>query len=116
VVVVPASYRTIYISGQIPVNAKGEVVGKGDFRQQVVQVYENLKKALTSAGATFDNVIKMTTYVANLNTEYLTVIREVRSNYLNKKNPPANTTVGIATSNPDILLEVEAIAAVTSPG
>jgi len=109
-VIVPPGYKTIYISGQIPVNAKGEIVGKGDFKQQTIQVFENLKRALTSTGASFDDVVKMNTYVANFNAQSLSIIREIRSNYINKKNPPANTTVGITTSNPDILLEIEVVA------
>jgi len=103
---------SIYIAGQVPVNANGEIAGKGNLKLQAIQVYENLKKSLTSAGASFDDVVKMNTYVANLTPQALSIVRDIRSRYLNGKNPPANTTIGITTSNPDILLEIDAIAAI----
>ena len=101
---------TIYIAGQVSANAKGEVVGKGDLRAQAAQVYENLKICLQSAGATFEDIVKMNTYVVNFKAEDLTMIREVRKNYLSALNPPASTLVGVqALANPDYLIEVEAV-------
>jgi enamine deaminase RidA (YjgF/YER057c/UK114 family) len=109
--VVAAGTKTIYVSGQVPVNTLGEVVGKGDIKAQTEQVYENLKRILTEAGATFNDVVKMTTYVVNHQPAYLPVIREVRSRYLSKESPPASTLVGVtALANPDYLIEIEAIA------
>jgi enamine deaminase RidA (YjgF/YER057c/UK114 family) len=109
VVVTKSANTTIYIAGEVPFNSKGELIGKGDFRAQVIQVYENMKAALKAAGADFDDVVKMNTYIGNYNPEYLKVVREVRSIYLSKENPPANTTVGVVLS-PDVLIEMEAIA------
>lgn len=110
-VVVTGPGKTIYISGQVSVDAAGLPIGKGDLRKQVTQVYENLKTALTAAGATFADVVKMNTYVVNYNPAHLAVIREVRSGYLSKENPPASTLVGVqALYHPDLLIEIEAIA------
>lgn len=110
-VVISGPGKTIYISGQVPVNASGEIVGKGDLKVQVKQVYENLKLCLTAAGATFDNVVKMNTYVVNYKPEYITTIREVRSGYLSSKNSPASTLAGVqALYHPDVMIEIEAIA------
>ena len=114
----PSSYthvvvagNTVYISGQVAANEKGEVVSKGDLRAQVAKVYENLATCLKAAGVTFDDVVKMNTYVVNFKTEDLAVIREVRTNYLNKEHPPASTLVGVqALAAPDWLVEIEAIA------
>jgi enamine deaminase RidA (YjgF/YER057c/UK114 family) len=112
-VVAVSGGTTIYISGQVPVNEKGETVGKGDFRAQVVQVYENLKTALTAAGATFQDVVKMNTYVVNYRPEDVAVIREVRKEYLSASQPPASTLVGIqALVNPDFRIEIEAVAVI----
>lgn len=112
-VVVTGPGKTIYISGQVSVDATGGIVGKGDLRKQVEQVYENLKSALTAAGATFADVVKMNTYVVNYNPAYVAVIREVRSGYLSKDNPPASTLVGVqALYHPDLLIEIEAIAVI----
>lgn len=114
----PSSYthvvvagNTVYISGQVAANEKGEVVGRGDLRAQVAKVYENLATCLKAAGVTFDDVVKMNTYVVNFKAEDLAVIREVRTNYLNKEHPPASTLVGVqALAAPDWLVEIEAIA------
>lgn len=112
-VVVVTAGKTIYISGQVPVNAKGETVGAGDFRAQVMQVFENLKTALTAAGASFNDVVKMNTYVVNYQPADVAVIREVRKNYLSATHPPASTLVGVqALVNPDFRIEIEAVAVI----
>jgi enamine deaminase RidA (YjgF/YER057c/UK114 family) len=86
-------------------------VGKGDLKAQVARVYENLATCLKSAGVTFDDVVKMNTYVVNLKPEDLAIIREVRSTYLSKEHPPASTLIGVqALAGPDYLIEIEAIA------
>lgn len=103
--------NTVYISGQVANNEKGEVVGKGDLRAQVARAYENLATCLKAAGVTFNEVVKMNTYVVNMKPEDLAVIREVRTNYLNKEHPPASTLVGVQTlASPDWLVEIEAVA------
>jgi enamine deaminase RidA (YjgF/YER057c/UK114 family) len=113
VVVVNGPGKTIYISGQVPVNATGEIVGKGVLNQLVKQVYENLKIALKAAGATFDDVVKMNTYVVNYKPADVAIIREVRSLYLSRENPPASTLAGVqALYHPDIVIEIEAIAVI----
>jgi enamine deaminase RidA (YjgF/YER057c/UK114 family) len=112
-VVMVAGGTTIYISGQVPVNAKGETVGKGDFRAQVVQVYDNLQTALQAVGATFADVVKMNTYVVNYKPEDVAVIREVRKQYLSATQPPASTLVGVeALVNSDFRIEIEAVAVI----
>src|SRR5215471_16416823 len=57
------SGRTIYIAGQVALDKSGNVVGKGDFTAQATQVFENLKSALAAGGATFDHLVKVTTFV-----------------------------------------------------
>jgi enamine deaminase RidA (YjgF/YER057c/UK114 family) len=114
----PASYthvvvagNTVYISGQVSANEKGEVVGKGDLKAQVTRVYENLAACLKAAGVTFNDVVKMNTYVVNFKPEDLGVIRDVRKNYLSADHPPASTLVGVqALASPDWMVEIEAIA------
>jgi enamine deaminase RidA (YjgF/YER057c/UK114 family) len=102
---------TVYISGQVSINEKGEVVGKGDLRAQVTRVYENLSLCLKAVGLDFGDIVKMNTYVVNYKPEDVAVIREVRKNYLSGENPPASTLVGVtALVNPDFMIEIEAIA------
>jgi enamine deaminase RidA (YjgF/YER057c/UK114 family) len=103
--------NTIYIAGQVANNEKGEVVGKGDLDAQARRVYENLKICLQAAGASFNDVVKMNTYVVNYKPENIAIIRNVRKDYVPGENPPASTLVGVqALANPDFLIEVEAVA------
>jgi enamine deaminase RidA (YjgF/YER057c/UK114 family) len=112
-VVASAPGKTIYISGQIPVNETGAAVGINDLRAQTVQVYENLKTCLAAAGATFNDVVKMTTYVVNYKPSDLAVVREVRKSYLSPEHPPASTLVGVqALASEQYLIEIEAIAVI----
>src|SRR6185369_9484764 len=83
-----SSGRTIYIAGQVAFDKAGRVVGKGDFAAQTTQVFENLKLALASVGATFDNVVKVNTYVTDMSQ--IQALREIRTSYFGA-NPPAST-------------------------
>jgi enamine deaminase RidA (YjgF/YER057c/UK114 family) len=112
-VVVAKPGKLVFVAGQVANNHEGKLVGKDDLRVQTVQVFENLKTALSSAGATFDDVVKITWYVKGYKPEYLPTLRDVRNAYVNKAAPPASTLVGVAALfQDDYLLEVEAIAVV----
>src|ERR1700674_1261364 len=108
-VVTARAGKTIYIAGQTAWNASGELVGKGDLRAQAIQVFENLKLALAAAGATFNDIVKYTTFVVNYSPEVRPMLGEVREMYLPKVNPPASTLVGVQSLARDgMLIEVEA--------
>ena len=103
--------RTIYISGQVPLDQAGNVVGAGDFAAQATQVFENLKLALTAAGATFDNIVKVNMYVTDMSQ--IEVLRTIRLRYYGT-NAPASTLVEIAKlARPEFLIEIEAIAVIS---
>jgi len=105
--------RTIYVSGQVAFDAEGRVVGKGDLGGQVRQVYENLAASLAAAGATFDDVVKVNSYVVGLNPSMAGTIREARAPFMPKSHVPASTMVGTPSLiHPDLLLEVEVIACI----
>ena len=105
--------RTIYVSGQVAMDASDAVVGQNDFRAQAKQVFENLKTVLAASGATLDDVVKFTYYVVGHDAEKLRLIREVRDEYLKPANRPASTLVGVqALFRPEFMLEVEAVAVV----
>src|SRR5258705_11153671 len=61
-VVVVEGKRTIFVSGQLARDPKGDVVGKGDMGAQIRQVGENIKAALAAAGATLADIGRTTTY------------------------------------------------------
>ncbi len=108
-VVATDAKKTFYISGQIGIDPQGNV--PDGLSAQTVQVFENLKIALAAVGATFDNVVKMTTLIVNYKIEDRAIIREVRGRYLNPAQPPASTLIGVqALATPDLLIEIEAIA------
>ena len=112
-VVVSGSGKTLYISGQVPVNDAGQIVGAGDLKAQTQQVYENLRYCLRYAGANFEDIVKMTTYVVNYKPSDIEIVREVRKGYLSKENPPASTLVGVqALAHPEYMIEIEAIAVI----
>ena len=105
--------KTIYVSGQVSINERGEVVGKGDMRAQTDQSFRNIALALAAAGATFRDVVKTNLYVVGLRPEHVPIIREVRSRYVSSEHPPVSTLVGVsALVGPDWLIEIEAVAVV----
>ena len=105
--------KTIYISGQVAWDEKVQVVGVGDLRAQAERVFENLKIALEAGGATYDSLVKLTTYVVNLKPEDRVTISEVRKRYIDPAKLPASTMVGVPSLvMPELLIEVEAVAVV----
>ena len=80
-----------------------------DFSAQAKNTFENIRRCLELAGASFGDVVKINYYVTSMdNTAEL---RRVRAQYLNMANPPAATLVQVGLGS-GLLLEVEAIAIV----
>jgi enamine deaminase RidA (YjgF/YER057c/UK114 family) len=112
-VAVASGSRTIYISGQVAVDKTGAVVGAGDLEAQTTQVMKNLGLALQAAGASFADVVKITTYVVDYKPEQRGAIGRARSAFFAGRTPPASTLVGVsALAAPGWLIEIEAIAVV----
>ena len=101
--------RTLYLAGQLPLDKDGKLVGEGDFRAQVKQVFENLKARLEEGGATFKDVVKLNYYLSDASD--LQALRETRNGYINMENPPASTLVVVKRLvREEYLIEIEAIA------
>jgi enamine deaminase RidA (YjgF/YER057c/UK114 family) len=110
-VVTSTAGKTIYVSGQVSVDERGQLVGKGDLKAQTEQTFANLEVALKAAGASFRDVVKMNLYVVGLKPELVPLIREVRARYVNREHPPASTLVGVsALVGPDWLIEIDVVA------
>ena len=105
--------KLVYVAGQVSWDEAGNVVGKGDMRAQSEQVFKNVSAALAAAGAGWGDVIKMNGYMVGMDAARVDAYREVRSRYLKKDALPASTLVGVEKLvHPDLLLEVEVVAAV----
>jgi len=100
--------NTLYIAGQVALDANGNVVGKGDFEAQGAQIFENLKAILAAAGGTLDDVVKINSYVTDL--RYREAFVEIRKRYFRQPFPASTFVVVKSLASPDYLLEVEAIA------
>src|SRR5262245_47905030 len=83
----------LFLSGQVAVDSDGTIVGRGDLKAQTRQVFENIKTILEAAGASFDNVVKMTTYFATDIHNYEDYF-SVRREYFTGVNP-ASTGVQV---------------------
>ena len=109
-VVVATGARMVFIAGQEPEDVNGNLVGPGDLAAQARQVYANLGRALTAAGARPEQVTKITIYVVHHRPEHLPVIERARQ-HLFGEHKPADTVVGVETlAGPGYLIEVDAIA------
>lgn len=100
----------VVISGQVAWDVQGNLVGKGDIRAQTRQVFENIKNMLASAGATFQDVVKLGIFLKNL--EDFAAFREIRAQYLKPPFPPTTLLVVKSLAREEWLLEVEAMAVV----
>jgi 2-iminobutanoate/2-iminopropanoate deaminase len=109
-VIVPAN-RLVFMAGQVGVSSRGDLVGKDDFRAQATQAFENIKTVLAAAGTTPDRIVRLNYYVVGLDDDKLKVLREVRDRYVNTKQPPASTLVGVVRlARPEFQIEIEAVA------
>jgi enamine deaminase RidA (YjgF/YER057c/UK114 family) len=109
VVEVNGPHRIIFIAGQTGVDAGGKAAQ--GFRAQATQVFENIKTALNSVGGDFEHVVKITTYLTDIE-QNAEAYREVRASFFaNKATLPASTLLQITRlANPSYLIEVEAMA------
>ena len=109
--VVTGRGRLVVVSGQIAQDERGELVGPGDPAAQARQVFENLRRCLAEAGASFTDVVKLTFFV--LDVADLPAVRDARDAVIDTSQPPASTAIQVAALfAPGYLLEVEAWALV----
>lgn len=99
----------VFLSGQAPVSADGELVGQ-DFEAQARQTFENLRTVLEAAGASFDDVVKVTVYLTDIST--LRDFGRIKAEFIEGPQP-ASTAIQVgALALPGMTIEVEAIAVV----
>jgi len=102
--------KMVYISGQVALDKDGKVVGEADMKAQAEQVFKNLEAALTAAGAKFSDIVKMNTYVTDM--DKAPAVREVRTRYFGDTTPASTLVQVVKLARPELMLEIEVVAAV----
>jgi 2-iminobutanoate/2-iminopropanoate deaminase len=105
---VDQAQSVVFLAGQVPISPEGQLVGEGDIEAQCRQVFENLNAVLEQAGATFDDLVKVTVYL--LDATNLPVYRRVKAEFVTGRQPASTAIEVKALAFPGLLVEVEAIA------
>jgi 2-iminobutanoate/2-iminopropanoate deaminase len=96
----------LFTSGQIPLDASGILV-QGGIEEQTHQVFHNLKAVLAEAGATFQDVVKATVFLKDMND--FAAVNGIYASYFGE-HKPARSAVEVARLPKDVLVEIEVIA------
>ncbi|MBP5972640.1 RidA family protein [Brasilonema sp. CT11] len=108
-----ASGEMIFVAGQISLDpSTGKIVGEGNVTGQTQQVMANLEAILTSAGASFENVVKTTVFLADMND--FAAVNAVYAKYFDEATAPARACVQVSRLPKDVLVEIECIAVISS--
>ena len=100
--------NTVYVSGQIPLNADGHLVGEGDVTAQTHQVLQNLTAVLAAAGLALTDVVKCSIFVKDLGN--FATINQIYGTYFDEAAAPARETVEVSRLPRDVEVEISCIA------
>ncbi|MBB3123003.1 2-iminobutanoate/2-iminopropanoate deaminase [Mesoflavibacter sabulilitoris] len=100
--------NTLYTSGQIAFNPETNELVLDDIKTETKQVMENLKAVLEAAEMTFENVIKTSIFISDMNN--FSLINEVYGSYFNEDTAPARETVEVANLPKFVNVEISMIA------
>jgi 2-iminobutanoate/2-iminopropanoate deaminase len=98
----------LFISGMLPVDVNGKLVGAGDVVRQAEQVLDNVAAVLGATGATFDDIVRVGIYLRHMADREL--INTVRRRYFGAARPASTLVEVSALADPDALVEIEAVA------
>ena len=104
------SGRTIYVSGQVSLDAEGNVVGEGDVKLQTETVLEHVKTVVAEAGGDMEDIVKVTVFITDMGL--YDEIHEVRRRYFEEPFPASSMIEVSALIDPRLLIEIEAVAVV----
>ena len=106
--------KIVLIAGQVAHDVDGKLVGEGDFRAQVEQIFKNLDAAVRAAGGTFKDIVKINNYcVASVPPEEIAAFRDVRDRYVDLAHPPTSTFIYVSRLvRPGWLFEIDATAVI----
>ena len=100
--------RTLFIAGQVAIDAEGRLIGEGDIRTQTRQVFRSIQAIVEEAGGSMGDIVKLTTFLTNMD-DYAGFV-EVRSEFIPAPYPAATLVAVESLVSPEWLVEVEAIA------
>lgn len=108
-VVIPfENQKMIILSGQIPLNVKGELVGH-DVKTQSIQIFENIKSILETCGADLNSIVKLGIFITDISQ--IAGYREARDQFINLDMPPTSTLVEVkGLFRNDVFIEIEVVA------
>lgn len=102
------SGNTLYISGQIPMDATTGKLIEGDIKKETKQSMENLSAILKAADMTFDHVVKSTIFLKDMHQ--FSEVNEVYGTYFDAANAPARETVEVANLPKFVRVEISMVA------
>ena len=105
--------RLVYTAGQVAWDEHARLVGIGDARAQAEQTLRNVESVLRAGGATLADVLKCNVYLADMRD--FAAMNAVFARFF-AEEPPARTTVQAALAEPEMLVEIEAVAYVEDDG
>jgi 2-iminobutanoate/2-iminopropanoate deaminase len=108
VTVVPG--KLVFLSGMLSRDQDGQIVGKGDMRRQMQQVFENITIALASVGATWADVVKRQTFTTDIDEFYKHV--DLRKQIMGDALSTSTAVQVSRLSHPDFMIEVEVMAVI----
>lgn len=109
---IAASGQMVFVAGQIPLDPQsGEIIGTGNVTAQTKQVMANLEAILTAAGAKFQDVVKTSVFLKDMND--FAAMNEVYAQYFDEASAPARACVEVSRLPKDVLVEIECIAVVS---
>ena len=100
--------NTLYISGQIALNAETMKLNNGSINDETHQVMINLKNILEEAGMSFNNVVKSSIFLSDMSL--FKEVNEIYGSYLNTGNEPARETIAVKTLPMNVNVEISMIA------
>ena len=103
---------TVYVSGHVPQDENGNVVGEGDMTAQTRQVFANIEAVLAESNATMEDVVKITTYITDMS--HYAEFNAVRAEVFPNAGMASATVAGVELVLPEYLVEVETIAVIGS--
>ncbi|MEW6263219.1 MAG: RidA family protein [Thermodesulfobacteriota bacterium] len=104
--------RLVFISGQVPVDASGNLVGPGDLESQTRQVLKNLKTAVEAAGGRVGDICKITIFLVKYDEAAYRTVAQARKEFFEGEYPASTLVQVVRLASPDWLIEIEAYAVI----